>query len=112
MQERECRLCAMPLLHVVGIHAGCLATVARGARVIVPTAAGWRHPQLIPHLWSVVEALAVNYLSVVPTILNQLAQMPVDRDSIRSLKAVTSGSAPLSQAIAQRFERLDRKSVV
>jgi len=111
MQERESRLCATPLFHVVGIYSGCLATLARGARVIFPTAAGWRHPQLIPHLWSVVEALAVNYLSVVPTILNQLAQMPVDRDSIRSLKAVTSGSAPLSQAIAQRFERLTGRAV-
>src|SRR5699024_1011655 len=60
----------------------------------------------IPNLWSVVEALSVNYLSVVPTILNQLVQMPVNREMIRSLRAVTSGSAPLSHAIAQRFEQL------
>lgn len=106
MRAGESRLCATPLFHVVGIYSGCLATLAHGARVIFPTAAGWRHPRLIPNLWLVVEALSVNYLSVVPTILNQLVQMPVNRETIRSLRAVTSGSAPLSHAIAQRFEQL------
>src|SRR5699024_6948809 len=106
MQEGDSRLSATPLFHVVGVYSGCLATLARGARVIFPTAAGWRHPELIPNLWQVVELLSVNYLSVVPTILNQLVHLPVDRAALHSVKGIMSGSAPLSHAIAQRFQQL------
>src|SRR5699024_8748912 len=106
MQEGDSRLSATPLFHVVGVYSGCLATLARGGRVIFPTAAGWRHPELIPNLWQVVELLSVNYLSVVPTILNQLVHLPVDRAALHSVKGIMSGSAPLSHAIAQRFQQL------
>jgi len=100
--EGESRLSATPLYHVVGAYAGSLATMARGATLVLATSAGWRHPDLLAHIWRVVESCQVNYLTIVPTILNQLVQQPVDHD-ISCVKGVLSGAAPLSTDVARRF---------
>ena len=71
--EGESRLSATPLYHVVGAFAGSLATLARGGTLVLATSVGWKHPQLLPQIWKVVEACRVNYLTIVPTIMNQLA---------------------------------------
>lgn len=100
--DGENRLSATPLYHVVGAFAGSLATLARGATLVLASSVGWRHPALLPNIWRLVESCQVHYLTIVPTILNQLVQMPIGHD-ISCVKAVLSGSAPLSEAVAQRF---------
>ncbi len=101
--EGESRLSATPLYHVVGAFAGSLATLARGGTLVLATSVGWRHPQLLPQIWRVVQACQVNYLTIVPTIMNQLVQMPVGEHDISCIKGVLSGSAPLSESVARRF---------
>ncbi|MPT41605.1 MAG: acyl-CoA synthetase [Achromobacter sp.] len=101
--EGESRLSATPLYHVVGAFAGSLATLARGGTLVLATSVGWKHPQLLPQIWKVVEACRVNYLTIVPTIMNQLVQMPIGGHDISCVKGVLSGSAPLSENVARRF---------
>lgn len=101
--EGESRLSATPLYHVVGAFAGSLATLARGGTLVLATSVGWKHPQMLPQIWKVVQACQVNYLTIVPTILNQLVQMPVGEHDISCVKGVLSGSAPLSENVARRF---------
>jgi acyl-CoA synthetase (AMP-forming)/AMP-acid ligase II len=103
IHEGENRLSATPLYHVVGAFAGSLATLARGATLVLATSVGWKHPQLITHIWKVVQTCNIQYLTIVPTILNQLVQMPFGEYDISSLKSVLSGSAPLSESVATRF---------
>lgn len=103
ISEGERRLSATPLYHVVGAFAGCLATVARGACVVLATSAGWRHPQLLPRLGDVLRTCGIHYLTIVPTIMNQLVQGGLTRADLASVKGVMSGSAPLSEAVAERF---------
>lgn len=103
LQAGEARLSATPLFHVVGAYAGSLATLARGGRLVLATSAGWRHPGLVDHIWSIVRRFSIAYLTIVPTILNQLVQRPLDRNDLVSLKGVLSGSAPLSRHVAQTF---------
>lgn len=103
IQAGEARLSATPLFHVVGAYAGSLATLARGGRLVLATSAGWRHPDLVNHIWSVVRRYSIAYLTIVPTIMNQLVQRPMDRNDLVSLKGVLSGSAPLSEHVAQTF---------
>lgn len=106
IQAGEARLSATPLFHVVGAYAGSLATLARGGRLVLATSAGWRHPGLVEHIWSIVRRLSIAYLTIVPTIMNQLVQRPLDRRDLASLKGVLSGSAPLSEHVAQTFLRM------
>ncbi|MCW0211592.1 MAG: acyl-CoA synthetase [Achromobacter sp.] len=101
--EGESRLSATPLYHVVGAFAGSLATLARGGTLVLATSVGWKHPKLLPQIWQVVEACRVNYLTIVPTIMNQLVQMPIGAHDISCVKGVLSGSAPLSENVARRF---------
>lgn len=101
--EGESRLSATPLYHVVGAFAGSLATLARGGTLVLATSVGWKHPQLLARIWEVVQACQVNYLTIVPTIMNQLVQMPIGGHDISSVKGVLSGSAPLSENVARRF---------
>lgn len=106
IQAGEARLSATPMFHVVGAYAGCLATLARGGRLVLPTSLGWRHPALLDNIWSVVRELSVAYLTIVPTIMNQLVRKPLNQSDLATLKGVMSGSAPLSEHIATTFESM------
>lgn len=106
IEAGESRLSATPLFHVVGAISGCLATLGRGARLILPTSAGWRHPKLLGNFWHVVEALDVNVTTIVPAIMNQLVHVPINDHDISSLRTVVSGSAAVSVPIARQFTEM------
>lgn len=101
--EGESRLSATPLYHVVGAFAGSLATIARGGTLVLATSVGWKHPQLLANIWKVVQTCRINYLTIVPTVLNQLVKLPVEEFDISCVKGVLSGSAPLSETVAEKF---------
>lgn len=106
MESGQSRLSATPLFHVVGAISGCLATLSRGGRLILPTSSGWRHPRLLSSFWKVIEALDVNITTIVPAIMNQLVRVPLQDHTITCLHTVVSGSAPVSAPIADQFAQL------
>lgn len=106
IEAGESRLSATPLFHVVGAISGCLATLGRGGRLVLPTSSGWRHPRLLCNFWGVIEALDVNVTTIVPAIMNQLVHVPLNGHDISCLHTVVSGSAPVSAPIARQFTEL------
>lgn len=106
LETGQSRLSATPLFHVVGAITGCLATLGRGARLVLPTSAGWRHPRLLPNFWKVIETFDVNMTTVVPAIMNQLVHVPLKNHNINCLNTVFSGSAPLSTNVVEKFTQL------
>mgnify|MGYP003583626792 FL=1 len=111
LQAGEARLSATPLFHVVGAMATSLATLGRGARLVMATSGGWRNPDVLANFWQIVETFRLSVAPMVPTILNQLIRSPVGGFDMSSLRLVTSGSAPLSEYVAREFHRLTNKYV-
>lgn len=96
-------LCVMPLFHVHGLIASCLATFAAGGVVLLP---GRFTPALF---WQSLRELGPTWYSAVPT-LHQLAISRVDDEDAAaaavSLRFARSCSSALPPPLMQRLEGL------
>lgn len=106
VQPEDVRVCGVPMFHVTGVLTNCLMPLARGASVVMLTSSGWRDPSVIRNLWQIVEHFGVTALGMVPSVVNMALNIPVGDADISSLKAASCGTAPLSVAVAEAFERL------
>lgn len=102
----EVRLVGVPVFHVAGAVVGCFGPLAKGATVILMTAAGFRHPSVLPNIWRIVDVTRANMLTLVPTLVNQVLSVPMDGADISTLSYVASSTAPLSTSVAQAFHRM------
>ena len=102
----ELRMVGVPMFHVAGAVVGGFAPLARGASILLMTAAGFRHPSVLPNIWRIVEAYQASMLTLVPTLFNQVLSVPVGSADIRSLHYVASSTAPLSTTVADAFHRM------
>jgi fatty-acyl-CoA synthase len=93
----------LPLFHVGGAFCGCLATLAAGASLQIPTAFGMRNPDVVTHFWRMIERQRITFTGMVPTSLGAVAAIPVDGADLSSLRAVVIGASTCPPEIERRF---------
>ena len=103
VRPSDVRVCGVPMFHVTGVLTSCLMPLSAGASVVMLSSSGWRDPSVIRNMWRIVERFRVTTLSMVPTVVNLLLNIPLDGADITSLQTATCGTAPLSAAVAEAF---------
>lgn len=102
----EVRLVGVPVFHVAGAVVNCYGPLARGARIVFMTSAGFRHPTVLPNIWRIAEAYSANMITFVPTLVNQVLSIPVAGADLSHLSYVASSTAPLSRTVADAFRAM------
>lgn len=102
----DVRSCGIPIFHVGGALMNCLHTLGTGATLVLMTSVGWRHPSVIPNFWKIVANFRVTAAALVPTVINQLLHAPVGDADISCLAIGSTGTAPLSVHVADKFQTL------
>ena len=97
-------LSGLPLFHVGGLIDAALTILLRGGTIIFPSPLGMRDPTVMANIWRLVEGDAATLLAMVPTSLSALAGVERAGEDIGSLRAISTGSSPLSRAVADALE--------
>ncbi len=105
LRARDVSLNGLPLFHVAGALVVGLAGLAAGGELIMPTAAGLRHPGVMANHWRIVERFGVTVIGGIPTSLAALLNVPADGSDIRSVRIAQSGGAPIPVALKQNFKQ-------
>lgn len=95
----------LPLFHVFGAIAASLGMFIQGRTVVMMTAAGFRHPNVVKNWWYFVEKYQVVFFPTVPTIMSALLNQPSEQYDLSCLKYVGSGSAPLPIELKNAFDK-------
>ncbi|MDQ8701121.1 AMP-binding protein [Streptomyces sp. LHD-70] len=106
------RFSASPMFHVHGLAVSQLTALALGGTTVLPTSGGWRGTGVIDNFWALVQRFDVESVPLLPTIANRLVQRPEAIPAHHPVKRVSSGSAPLSAEIANRFRKLTGVAIV
>lgn len=104
--SEELQMLGVPIFHVAGAVVGCYGPLARGGSILLMTSAGFRHPSVLPNIWRLVDTYKANFITIVPTLVNQVLSIPVGSADITSLKYVASSTAPLSTTVADAFHQM------
>ena len=104
-------MCPLPLFHVFAAYPALMSALMTGARIVLPTPAGYRGDGVFDTLWQLIERHRATYLMAVPTALSVLMQRKVDAD-LSSLRVVFSGSAPLPRELCARFKAVAGVEVI
>jgi fatty-acyl-CoA synthase len=94
----------LPLFHVAGSLLIGLSPLAAGGEVVVPTAAGLRHPQVVPRHWELVDKYRPTIVGGIPTSLVALLDVPTEGRDLGSVEFCATGGAPLPASVARDFE--------
>ncbi len=95
-----------PLFHVAAALVGALPTLSVGAETIIPTMRLMRNPEVVRNYWKLVQAFRPTVLTLVPTVLAALTEVPLEGADLSSVRYCRSGASPLSQELATRFWKL------
>ncbi len=96
-------LIALPMFHVGGAFCSSLPALGAGATMIVPTAAGFRNPEVVACFWRIIERQRVTIGALVPTGLGAVAAVPLDGADISSLRFFGTGASVCPPEIERRF---------
>jgi fatty-acyl-CoA synthase len=102
---RSATLCALPLFHIYGVIVVGIASLFGGRKVVLMTASGFRHPNVLPNWWHHIARFKSKGFAAVPTILTVLLNLPVGDEDISCLEDVGCGSAPLPKKVHIDFEK-------
>ena len=94
---------ALPLFHVGGAFCTSLAGLGAGATLIIPTAGGFRNPDVVSNFWRIVDAQRITHGALVPTGLAAAAAVPVDGADISRLRFFGTGASVCPPEIERRF---------
>jgi fatty-acyl-CoA synthase len=97
-------LFGMPLFHVGGSLTQTLPTLAAGGCLVVLSPAGWRNPNSIRNIWSLVERFRPEALSSVPTVLAATLAIPPGEADISSLRFAAGGGSAIPVAVGKAIE--------
>jgi fatty-acyl-CoA synthase len=95
----------LPLFHVAGSLLIGLSPLAAAGELVLPTAAGLRHPQVVAQHWQLVEKYRPTIVGGIPTSLVALLDVPAEGSDIGSVIFCATGGAPLPSAVAREFEK-------
>jgi len=94
---------ALPLFHVGGAFCTSLAGLGAGATLIIPTAGGFRNPDVVSNFWRIVDAQRITHGALVPTGLAAAAVVPIDGADISHLRFFGTGASVCPPEIERRF---------
>lgn len=94
----------MPMFHVAAPILLSLGSLAVGAQIFMPTAAGMRDPVVLRNFWHFIERFRITVPGGVPTSLLELSQIPVGDADLSCVRFFMTGGAPLSPGLADAFE--------
>lgn len=93
-----------PIFHVAGSFVFGLSTLLAGGEVVLPTRTGLRNAALMARFGEFVERYGVTLLAAVPTVIASLLALKLDRQKLRSVRALLTGGSPLPDELAAAFE--------
>ena len=99
-------LFGLPLFHVGGALTQGLSALSNGGHLVVLTAAGWRDPRAVRHVWRLVQRWRPAVFGGVPTVMAGALQVPVGDADISSLQVASGGGAAIPVAVVQAFEQM------
>jgi len=105
LDESDTVINGFPLFHVGGTMTAGLSVMAAGGHVIIPSAQSLRNPKVIDNYWAIVERYRATIVSGVPTSIAALAEVPVGKRDISSVRMALTGGAVLPKAIGERFQQ-------
>jgi fatty-acyl-CoA synthase len=91
------------MFHVGGAFCASLPALGSGATMIVPTAGGFRNPDVVANFWRVIESQRVTHGALVPTGLGAVAAVPSDGVDLSSLRFFGTGGSVCPPEIERRF---------
>ena len=112
LQQGDSIFCGLPLFHVNGVIVTGLSPFARGATVVLGTAAGYRTPGLLQSFWKLTEKYKFVTFSGVPTIYSTLLDVPIDGADISSLEYAVCGAAPMPVELFKRFQEVTNIRII
>lgn len=86
-------LSGLPMFHVGAPMVSGLMAFQQGAKVVVMSPLGWMDPFVVTHFWKITEKYKGTTTTALPFIYNALAQLPMDKIDISSLREAISGMA-------------------
>lgn len=104
-REREVALSPLPFFHVGGALLGALAAIANGWTIVIPTAAGARHPRVVANYWRIVADLHVTVAMGVPTTLAAALMAPREGCDLTRLKMLVTGGSAAPVALIVALQR-------
>lgn len=96
-------LVALPIFHVGGAFVGSLAALGAGATIVLPTAGGFRNPEVVANYWRIIEAQRITVSGLVPTGLSAVAAVPAAGADISRLRLFQTGASVCPPEIERRF---------
>ena len=105
-------LFGMPLFHVGGSLTQVLLTLSAGGSLVVLSPSGWRNPNAVKNIWSLVERFKVEALSSVPTVLAATLAVPQGDADISSLKYAAGGGSAIPVAVGSAIQEKLKLPVV
>src|SRR5277367_4046894 len=94
---------ALPLFHVGGSFCASLAGLGAGATLVIPTAGGFRNPEVVANFWRIVEAQRLTVGGLVPTGLGAAAAVPTAGADISRLRLFQTGASVCPPEMERRF---------
>ena len=95
----------LPPFHVGGATCTGLGPFSEGATVVLLTAAGYRHPQVMSNFWALVDRFRPTVIGMVPTSWGVVLNLPSDGHDLSSVKLAASGAAALPVEVAKALEQ-------
>ena len=83
----------LPLFYVGGSFCASLAGLGAGATLVIPTAGGFRNPEVVANFWRIVESQRLTVGGLVPTGLGAAADVPTAGTDISRLRLFQTGAS-------------------
>ncbi len=96
-------LIALPIFHVGGAFCSSLPALGVGATMILPTAAGFRNPEVVANVWRIIAAHRATIAGLVPTGLGAAAHASAEGCDLSSLRLFVTGASVCPPEIERRF---------
>jgi fatty-acyl-CoA synthase len=94
---------ALPMFHVGGAFCSSLPALGVGATMVLPTAAGFRNPEVVANYWRILSSQRATHGALVPTGLGAVAAVPLDGADLSSLRFFGTGASVCPPEIERRF---------
>jgi fatty-acyl-CoA synthase len=96
-------LVALPIFHVGGAFCTSLPTLGAGGAIVIPTAAGFRNPEVVAQHWRIIAEHGVTLGGGVPTMIAAAADAPLDGADLSRLRLCIVGGSICPPEIEKRF---------
>ena len=97
---------ALPIFHVGGAFCSSLPALGVGATMVLPTAAGFRNPEVVANFWRIVANHRATIGGLVPTGLGAAAHASAEGCDLSRLRLFATGASVCPPEIERRFLQL------